>query len=195
MRQTILILFLVTFSLNGKTQSIRLNPEIEIDTLAICMDYSEEIDLDLQNRFQNSVVNAIDKFNVEHIGFIVIIDSTHYDQSMKMEMGPINYVDGKDNALWTGIGVITLAGHVYAIATWGFTLPILLLPSTKSKVQIEVSENLVINKPRMNRIFINPFGMYMKVEKQNDKMVRKLEKKLYKFFRQLGKQEEKNNRR
>jgi len=195
MRQAILTLFLLTFSLTGKTQSIQLNPEIELDTLAIWMDYSKEIDPALQNRFQKSVLQAIDKFNLEEIGFMVILDSTKYDHSMRMEMGPINYVDGKDNVIWTGVGIITLAGHVYAIATWGFTLPILFLPSTMSKIQIEVSKNLVVNKSKMNRIFVNPFGMYMKVDKQNDKMVKKLEKKLYKFFKQLGKQEEKNNRR
>ena len=194
MKRNYVLLIILLISTFGHAQSVKLNPELDIDTLAIWMDYSDEIESELQARLQESVINAIEKFNAEQSGFIVILDSMHTTTSMRMNMGAINYVDKKDNLIWTGVGLVTLAGHAYVISAIGFTLPILLLPSTVSKVQIETSLALVTNKPKLSRFFINPFGMYRKFEKQKDKMVLKTEKATFKFLKNLGKQDERNNR-
>jgi hypothetical protein len=194
MKRNYVLLIILLISTIGQAQSVTLNPELDIDTLAIWMDYSDEIESELQSRLQESVINAIDKFNAEQSGFIVVLDSMQTTTSMRMNMGAINYVDKKDNLIWTGVGLVTLAGHAYAISTVGFTLPILLLRSTVSVVQIETSLGLVTNKPKLSRFFINPFGMYMKIEKQKDKMVLKTEKATFKFLKNLSKQDERNNR-
>ena len=193
MKANYILLITLFISTIGHSQSIKLNPKLDIDTLTIWMDYSDEIEPELQSRLQESVIKSIDKFNAEKSGFIVVLDSMKSATSMSMNMGEINYVETKDNLIWTGIGLITLAGHAYAISAMGFTLPILLLRSTVSEVQIKTSEGLVTNKPKLSRFFVNPFGMYTKIEKQKDKMVLKTDKVLFKFFKNLGKQDEKNN--
>lgn len=189
----ILILLTLLLSTTGEAQSVKLNPVLKIDTLTIWMDYSDEITEELQLRLQESVVKAVNRFNLEEKGFKVILDSARTLTSMRMKMGAIDYVDAKDNILWTGIGLVTLAGHAYAISATGITLPFLLLPSTFSKVQIETSKGLVTNKPKFSRFFINPFGMYKRIIKQENNMVKKAEKSLFKFLLKLGKQYEKNN--
>lgn len=143
MKRNYVLLIILLISVIGNAQSIKLNPALDIDTLAIWMDYSDEIEPELKSKFQESVINAIDKFNTEQNGFFVVLDSMPSTTSMRMNMGAINYVDKKDNLIWTGVGLITLAGYAYAISALGFTLPILLLPSTVSEVQIETSKDLV----------------------------------------------------
>lgn len=178
----------------GKAQLVKLNPELNLDTLSFWMDYSKEIEVGLQTKFQESVKEAVNRFNAEESGFIVINDSMQSNYSMRMKMGAINYVDRKDNIIWTGVGLVTLAGHAYAVSSFGFTLPILLMPSTLSKVEIETSKGLVTNNPRFSKFFINPFGMYRSIDKQKEKMVKKTEKVLFKFLKDLGKQDKRNNK-
>ena len=168
---------------------MKLNPEIDIDTLSIWMNYSDEIEPEFQTRLHESVLKAITKFNAEQSGFTVLLDSMKTKTSMTMNMAAIDYVDRKDNLIWTGVGLATLVGHAYVISAVGFTLPILLLPSTVSEVKVIASEGLITNKPKLSRFFINPFGMYRKTEKQKDRMVLKTEKVLINFLKKLGKQD------
>lgn len=195
MKGNFILLITLFISTIGQAQSVRLNPKIDIDTLTIWMEYPNEIDVKLKPRIQNSVNNAIDKFNELQSGFTVVLDTTITTTSMKMNLGAINYVGKKENIIWTGIGLATIAGHAYAISAAGFTLPILLLRSTFCEVQINTSKGLVTNKPTQSKFFINPVGMYRKIEKQKDKIVLKTEKELFKFLKNLGKQDEINNRR
>lgn len=191
MKQTLSLILLLCFNFLAPAQSIRLNPAINIDTLSIRMEYAEDIDSELQDRFEGSVLRAIQEFNQEDRSFIIQLDSSQSTTSLLLQMSSIDYVDKKDNLLWTGVGLVCLAGHVYAISTWGITAPILLFPSTYSKIQIQASESLFLSPAKRNQLFINPFGMYRKKEKQKDKMVKKLEKKLYCLFIQLNKQQAK----
>jgi len=194
MKRISILTILLSLSTFVVGQNIKLNKEINIDTLTIWVDYSEQIEPELTKKIQESVLAAVERFNSEPIGFMVnlTLDSSNF--SMKMTVGEIDYVVKKDNILWTSVGLLTLAGHVYAISTIGWTLPILLIPSTVSEVQIQTSENLVTNKPKQNRIFINPMGYLRKKEKQNEKIVLKTEKVLYRFLKRIGKQDERNNR-
>src|SRR5690554_2123961 len=194
MKRISILTILLSLSTFVVGQNIKLNKEINIDTLTIWVDYSEQIEPELTEKIQESVLTAVERFNNEPIGFVVdlTLDSSNF--SMKMTVGEIDYVVKKDNILWTSVGLLTLAGHVYVISTIGWTLPILLIPSTVSEVQIQTSENLVTNKPKQNRIFINPMGYLRKKEKQNEKIVLKTEKVLYRFLKRIGKQDERNNR-
>ncbi|NCA85861.1 MAG: hypothetical protein EOM83_09845 [Clostridia bacterium] len=194
MKQYSFIIIILLTSNMGSAQLVKLSKDIDIDTLRMWMNYSYQIEPELAQDIQKSVTVALGRFNSRPIGFVAVLDSTPSKFSMKMNMGEINYVDNKDDLIWTGIGLVTLAGHVYLISTIGWTLPILLLPSTVSEVSLEPSLNLVTNKPKQNRFFVNPMGYLRKKEKQKEKMVSKMEKVLYRFLKNLGKQDERNNR-
>jgi len=78
---------------------VKLNPEVDIDTLSIWMNYSDEIEPEFQTRLHESVLKAITKFNAEQSGFTVLLDSMKTKTSMTMNMAAIDYVDRKDNTV------------------------------------------------------------------------------------------------
>ena len=93
-------LFILLFvSIFATAQSVKLNPEVDIDTLSIWMNYSDEIEPEFQTRLHESVLKAITKFNAEQSGFTVLLDSMKTKTSMTMNMAAIDYVDRKDNTV------------------------------------------------------------------------------------------------
>lgn len=195
MTRVIPVLFAILFVAPLRGQFVELNEDLDLDTLHVWVEYSDSIDNDLKVELQWSVVQAVEHFNTYHDAFAVVLDSTAAEPYIRMTMGEIEYVDTKSNLIWSAVGVATLVGHVYVIGALGYTLPILLIPATHSRVDLELSEGLAISKSKHHRFSINPSGYLRKPAKQRRKMVESTKKTLYRFFKKLDKQDRKNNRR
>lgn len=193
MKHLLFISLLLAFSTITNAQVYKLNKAINLDTLHLSVEFSDKFESDLSTQIANQVKKGVDRFNKKEIGFYAVLDSNKSGDYIVMQFDSIKYVEKKHNILWTGLGLATLATHAYVVATVGMTAPILFIPATKAKVQLETSENLLSNKPKYRRIFINPSGYLRKKAKQRKKIVDYTEKKTYRFLKNLGKQDRRNN--
>ncbi|MAC96665.1 MAG: hypothetical protein CMC96_14330 [Flavobacteriales bacterium] len=109
-----------------------------------------------------------------------------------MQFDSIKYVERKHNIIWTGVGLLTIAANAYLISTASIILPFVLTPAAIAKGNLKTSKGLLTNKYR--KFWINPSGYLRKKEKQREKIVNYTEKKTYRFLKNLGKQDRRNNR-
>ena len=195
MARSIMIIILLILSTVSFGQQIRLKKNIQIDTLRVCISFSNEIELEMKKSLDSIFNLAIADFNSSSSSFIILYDSVNKKNMIKMHMGNIKYVTTKSSVLLTGIDLVLIAGHVFMIGTYGWTLPIwpFLLPATHSKVELSIDPNIVKSKYE-TRMWINPNGYFMKKPKQKDKFKKKFFKKITKFFNTINNQNIKNNK-
>lgn len=189
------LLFYILFVIGSvsSAQALRLNKQLKLDTIHLSVEFSDKFEPALMTQIEDQVKKGVDRFNKKEIGFYAVLDSTRKGDYIVMQFDSIKYVEKKHNILWTAVGLLTLATHAYVVATVGMTAPILLIPATMAKVQLETSENLLTNKPKFRRIFINPSGYLRKKKKQKEKIVDFTEKATYRLLKNLGKQDRRNN--
>lgn len=191
MKQLIHFTFLILFSNVINAQVYKLNKSINLDTLHLSVEFSDKFDSNLSTQIANQVKKGIDRFNKKEIGFYAVLDSTKSVDYIVMQFDSIKYVERKHNILWTGVGLVTLAANAYLISTASIIMPVILTPAAIAKSNLKTSENLLTNKYR--KFWINPSGYLRKKEKQREKIVNYTEKKTYRFLKNLGKQDRRNN--
>ena len=193
MKRTLLILSVILIcSSTVSGQPITFSKKIHIDTLRIFLDLSDEIYTEMQSQIRLNFIHAIEDFNTQDGSYFVLVDSSKKSNWLHINVGNIHYVSTKESIIWTGINLIFIAGHVYMISSYGWTLPILLFPSTHSMNTIEATDGL-ITRPNKPYLAVGPGGMYRSIEKQNSRYLKKFKKKAKKLLVKIDKQNKRNN--
>lgn len=191
MKKLIIYTFTILFSNVINAQVYKLNKAINLDTLHLSVEFSDKFEPDLSNQLVNQIKKGVERFNKKEIGFYAVLDSNKSGDFIVMQFDSIKYVEKKHNIIWTGAGLLIIAANAYLISTAGIIMPFILTPAAIAKSNLETSEGLLTNKYR--RFWINPSGYLRKKEKQREKIVNYTEKKTYRFLKNLGKQDRRNN--
>ena len=193
MKKLLILIFtlspLISFGQSGKAG--QLKKEVNIDTLFVLIEFSDTVDYVFQNELIVQFDTIVSVFNREEKAFILVIDSTQNNRYLKFFVGPIKYVDLKKNLWVTGLDMVLIGANILILPYFPPVIPFYLMPATISRIDIKDSGDLFY-KP--TRLFINPNGYWTKKEKQKVRFKRKFDKVFYKYFHDLNKQIEKNNK-
>ena len=184
--------FLLFIALNTSFgQQIKINRDVVIDTLRLYLNISEEIDFEMQDRIRDSINLSINDFNESNHSYFILIDSTKIGTWIFIDMGNIHYVNTRESIIWTGMNLLFIAGHVYMISSYGWTIPIILIPATHSRITMDSNDGL-ISSPKKPKLAVGPSGMFRSINKQNDRYLRRFKKKTDRLLLRIDKQNVKN---
>ena len=190
MKSYLILIFLTTLiSQNILSQNVRYQRDLKIDTLYVWINISTELDSALRIQLNEQFDQNIQMFNSSGYSFKVVKDSNTQENYINMKLGPINYVTIGKSILWTGVSSILIAGHIYMISSFGWTLPVwpVLLPGTVSKMDLQFSPSMIRNKKKYSKIYINPNGAFKSLSKQKEKFKRNFDKKLIRMLKMVDK--------
>lgn len=174
-------------------QNINLSRKVQLDTLKVWMQFSSEMSEPIKLELDSIFRMTVSEFNQSNPTFAVVIDSSKTKQFLFMKMGAIEFVDAKASVLITLLDLSLVTGHIAMIKNYSWTLPLwpVLLPATRSKIQLESTPGLTANK-FVRKMWINPEGYFKSKEKQRFKFKRSFQKEFEQLWQRFDKQNAKN---
>lgn len=180
---------LMTFGQSGKAG--KLKEDVHIDTLFVSLQFLDTADAVLQKELSIQFDTIVSVFNREEQAFTVIVDSTRNKRTINFLIGPIKYVDWKKNLWVTGLDLALIGANILILPYFPPIIPFYLMPSTICRVDLDSSDDLFY---KQTKFFVNPNGYFTKREKQKLRLKKKFDKVFYRYFLNLNKQNEKNNK-
>jgi hypothetical protein len=126
-------------------------------------------------------------FNQTKPFYIIVIDSASKDRAVRMKMGRTHYVSTNKTLLWTGIDLAILSINIFLIPAPYGIIPFYLMPAAHSKIDFTYSPDLHFTKPSKAG-YINPNGFWRKKSKQKIKLVRRFDRMISKYLKELHQQ-------
>jgi hypothetical protein len=159
---------LLTSCLITKT-NYYINPNSKIDTLSICINYSEKIDLEVQKSFESAISDDIIRFNHENHKFKLSTCRDSTFRSLNINVMETTFVNSKSRLAST---LITLAGAGVTFLMYYTNSPLVItfwyVPETKSETYFRLSDDLTYNQ-KSNIIKPSNRAMFLNQKKQIEK--------------------------
>lgn len=170
MKQLIIIgiCSLFTSCLPAKTNYF-LNQNAYIDTLSVCVNYSELIDLEVQKSFERAISDDIIRFNHENHKFKLAKCNDSTFRSLNIDVKEMKFVTNQNRVVTTllSLAVTTVSFYFYYtnslfIGTFWFS------PETRSDTYFRLSNDLTF-KEQSNYIKPSNRAFFLNRKKQIDK--------------------------
>lgn len=191
MKAIIIFVLTLLFSYTSSGQNAVLRKEAKIDTLYLVLNQTDTNDRALNEELTKHFDSIVNAFNKQDKKFKLKIDSTHQTSSISLTMGQIKYVTWKRNLWVTGLDLAMIGANILILPYFPPVIPFYLMPATYCKVTAESSSDILTRK---TKLFINPNGYFRKQGKQKSKFKKKFDKTFVKFFNDINRQYEKNNK-
>lgn len=167
-----------------------LNPEARIETLSICLSYSEQIDSDVQKSFENVISDEIIRFNHEKHKFKLSKCNDSTFRSLNINVNKTKFVTNQNRI---ASALISLAGLGVTFWMYYTNPPILItfwhIPETKTETYFSLSSDLTykntpnIVNPSNSAFFLN---RTKQIEKHKYTFVKFVRKEIIKLENQYN---------
>jgi hypothetical protein len=195
MKRFSLLLISIVFFNALQAQMPRFNKRSKIDTLAMSISFSDSINDQLQSRFLDSFNESVSDFNQQSDKeFFVVLDSSKVGDYVHVDVGKIRY-STIGRSIWVSLLDVGLLAADIALINTGWPpifLPI-LTPAVRSNIQLNMSDGVVDNNNKLERLLPLPSGYFVGIEKQNERFDRKLGQNIDRFLKKLNKRQKKNS--
>ncbi len=157
--------------------------------------FSDSINDQLQSRFLDSFNESVSDFNQQSDKeFFVVLDSSKVGDYVHVDVGKIRY-STIGRSIWVSLLDVGLLAADIALINTGWPpifLPI-LTPAVRSNIQLNMSDGVVDNNNKLERLLPLPSGYFVGIEKQNERFDRKLGQNIDRFLKKLNKRQKKNS--
>ena len=190
------LLFISAISFNILfAQLPRLNRHSTIDTLAMSISFSDSINDPLQAKFLKSFNESIANFNQRNDReFYIIVDSSRKGEFVHIDVGEIKY-STTGRSIWVSFLDLGLLAADVALINIGWPpvlLPI-LTPAVRSNIHLDMSEGVIDDRNKIESLLPLPSGYFVGIEKQNERLDRKIGRNTERLLKKLNRQQKKNN--
>ena len=193
-RYILFLLFCPFFMFGQIETTINLKKDCKIDTLYVFLQQTDTSDYELNEILHRKFDSIVANFNTQQGRvFKIIIDSTHFTNTIKFVMGKINYVGCKRRVLTATLDIVGLGLDILIFPYFPFPIfPFYLMPATVCQFNIVVTNDLA---KKNGKLFVNPNGTFIKKDKQKEKFKKCFDKEFVNCFNEIEKQYKKNNKR
>ncbi|MGC9375748.1 MAG: hypothetical protein ACP5DQ_11990 [Bacteroidales bacterium] len=187
MKQILIIISAVLFFNQSNAQKIEFNKNLEIDTLFLWLEISNKIEDSMRIKILDQFDKTISNFNRLDNNYMALIRNGNFQNSIKMSMGDINYVNTKRRVYATLLNLAILGADILMVnAGLLVIIPPILTPSTSSSIEMEIPKNMLHPRNRNKNLRIGPGAYFINIEKQQSKFIRKFDKKVSRFLNNLN---------
>jgi len=192
---TFLLFTIITCNVSFGQSIHDIKKETSIDTLSIWVKYPTNFDNSRIKVFDGLLDQTINKGNTK-FSFFTKADKTSSAHSLLITMNTISYVTRKDNLMPTVGNLLVIGGHVAMVASFGWTLPILLYfsPDTSSDITIEFTDHIA-NYELLIDSQITSAGYFSSIRRQDNRFEKSFQKSTYQLLKQINRRNRKNNKK
>ncbi|MBX9782700.1 MAG: hypothetical protein K2X48_05315 [Chitinophagaceae bacterium] len=187
MKWKLLLLMQLFFFTQLSAQRLKLNPQVEADTVYVCLQFDTAADSQLKSLFNEHFKSAISRFQQSANKLVIVTDESGNNSFIHFKAGATEYSKKKESVRATALNGALLGAHVFMITRFGWTIPVFFFsgPSTFTHFRADFSKDLLMPGNKKSDFTFSSGAYFAGKERQQKRNAKELARVVYRLFKKI----------